>query len=94
MKVNRLNAVKNQICIPDYGWVEESCLHKLFDPVLRASESFRELQRAPESFRELQRGSESFRELQRAAIDDTEKLIKSFNCSKIFLSSCKPFQTV
>ena len=27
------------------------------------------------------------------AIDDIEKLIQSFNFSKVFLSSCKPFQT-
>ena len=37
------------------------------------------------------------RQLQRAskknAIDDIEKLIQSFNFSKVFLSSCKPFQT-
>ena len=40
-----------------------------------------------------QRASESLRELQRAAIDDTEKLMQSFNFSKNMLSSCKPFQT-
>ena len=38
--------------------------------------------------------SESFRELQRAAVDDIEKQMQSFNFPKIFLSLCKPFETV
>ena len=49
--------------------------------------------KAKAMFRELQRASESFRELQRAPIGDIEKLIQGFNFSKIFLSSCKPFQS-
>ena len=44
--------------------------------------------------RELQRASESFRELQRATIDGIEELMQSFNFSKMFLSSCKPFPKV
>ena len=59
---------------------------------LGEAEKYSESQRDSESLRELSESfSESLRELQGAAIDDTEKLIQSFNFSKIFLSSCKPF---
>ena len=63
----------------NYGIVEIDVCVATRREIQRGRESPRE----PERVGEPQRASESFIELQRAAIDDTEKLIQSFNFSKI-----------